>query len=277
MLKELYTLPISILRESSGEGDPAIGPGTARGDYCLHIAFERHGRNPAQVEAFAGCAIVCTGDQQGVDDIVHVIQIAQLPAVSVNRDSLPLDRQTYKPSRESLARVPDRLPWAVGIHKPERDGGYPVGEAVDHMQALAGHLVYPVDIDGLQNLRLNQRQRVRWPVALAGAGINDPHIPVHLPAGLQNGQRRQGVHPEIRKRIVHGLQVADVAGDIENVGFAADEFPHEIQVATVPFDQLGFVSNGLDIEVIGTARRVQGIDNCDGRPTSTRRMARLLR
>ena len=58
--------------------------------------------------------------------------------------------------------------------------------------------------------------------------------------------------------------MANVTSETEDVSLAADEVSYGRGIATVPFDDLNIVPNGIDVEIIGSARWIKRVEDCDG-------------
>src|SRR5207237_8007309 len=98
---------------------------------------------------------------------------------------------------------------------------------VPDMKPFAGHLRHAVYIDRLQKLCFDKRQTFRTSVRLPGSGINDVRRAVLMPACLENGERGERIHVQIREWILHRLDVAHVSCEIENIFLVAHEPAHE--------------------------------------------------
>ena len=58
--------------------------------------------------------------------------------------------------------------------------------------------------------------------------------------------------------------MADVAREIKDVSFAANKLANEFQIAAVALYEFNILLYGFNVEKIPAARRVQGIEYCDG-------------
>jgi hypothetical protein len=82
-------------------------------------------------------------------------------------------------------------------------------------------------------------------------------------SGFQNREWPGDVGADIVKRIVHGFDVADAAGQIErNVVRAPVRASGRSHVSASTTRN---VLDGIDVEVIAAAGRIEGIDDSDGR------------
>src|SRR5215475_1046299 len=52
-------------------------------------------------------------------------------------------------------------------------------------------------------------------------------------AGFENGKRCNGVQLQILKRLLHGLDVTDMTGEVEDELFPPYQLPDQIEVATI--------------------------------------------
>ena len=81
------------------------------------------------------------------------------------------------------------------------------------------------------------REKVGSAINLAGAGINNPDGGVVFPACFQDEELGPAIDVEIHKRIFHGVEVACLAGEVEQIVLALDQV-----------SDAEFISNVSDIE-----------------------------
>src|SRR5207237_136845 len=102
---------------------------------------------------------------------------------------------------------------------------------------------------------------------LPRSGVNNVGGPVLMLAGFENGEWGQRIHVQIRKWILHRLDVAHVSCEIENIFFVAHELADQREIGGVAFDDLDIVPNTFNVEVIRAACWMKGIDDGDGGAT----------
>src|SRR5215475_2676397 len=69
-------------------------------------------------------------------------------------------------------------------------------------------------------------------------------------AGFENGKRCNGVQLQILKRLLHGLDVTDMTGEVEDELFPPYQLPDQIEVATIAFDDFNILFDRRDIEIV---------------------------
>ena len=135
-------------------------------------------------------------------------------------------RQPDEPADEALAVVLDQLARSVDVGEAQRAGADVEDVVVEEVVVLAGRLVHAVDVGGPHQVLLVDRQVVGPAVDLTRAGEDDSNVAVVLPAGLEDRQLRAAVDLQIRVRIPHRVDVADLAGQIEDHVLIANQRLH---------------------------------------------------
>jgi hypothetical protein len=154
------------------------------------------------------------------------------------------------------------LPRTVGVDQPQRDGPDTECMVIHHVKPFTGHLVHAVHIDRLQKLSFNQWYGIGPAIGLPRSRVNDACLAVLVLACLKDSQWRDGVHLQIFKGLLHRFDMTDVPGEIEYVSFVANKLAHQIKIGAIAFDNLDIVLNRFDIEAIGSASRMEGIEKC---------------
>ena len=114
-------------------------------------------------------------------------------------------------------------------------------------------LFTPLTSIGLGHRRLDNRNDVGTSINLARAGVHDSRFSILVLAGFEHAQRSERVDLQVAKGILHGLDVAHVSREIEDISLAADKAAHEFEIADVAFHDLNVILDGLNVEVIGAA------------------------
>jgi hypothetical protein len=70
------------------------------------------------------------------------------------------------------------------------------------------------------------REKVRSAVNLSGAGVDDLDGRVVFAARFKNKQLGPAIDVEVHKRIFHGIEVACLAGEVEQIVLALDQVSH---------------------------------------------------
>ena len=170
----------------------------------------------------------------------------------------------------------DQLPRAVGVGQAQAARSQAVGAVVDQVVPLAGQLVDAVDVGGPVAVFLVQRQVERPAVALTRAGVDDLGIRVVIPAGFQDEELAARVDLQVGEGIGHRVEVADLAGQVEDHVGARHERVHGMRIAHVGDVDLYQVLDAGDVEAVAAVVGNERIDQQDTRdPRSTRRCARL--
>jgi hypothetical protein len=126
-------------------------------------------------------------------------------------------------------------------------------------------LFTPVDVRGADQVGFVDRQPVRPPVHLSGAGVDDPDARVEPPARFEDGQLRTAVDLEVRVRVPHAVDVADLPRQVEDDLAVLDQAVHRRHVAHVGDVDADVVLDSVDVVPVGTILRVHGVDQQDVR------------
>ena len=209
----------------------------------------------ADVEHLAVARVGRARPQERIGRIVHVDEVAQLRAVAEDLDLASLDRQADEPADEALAVVLDQLTRAVDVGQPQRAGAHAEDVVVEQVVVLAGRLVDAVDVGRAHQMVLVDRQAVRRAVDLPRAGEDDPHRRVVPPAGLEHRQLRAAVDLEIRVRVAHAVDVADLPGEVEDHLAVLHQRVHRRLVAHVGDVDADAVLDAVDVEPVAAVVR----------------------
>ena len=219
----------------------------------------------ADVEHFAVAGVGCPRPQERLRGIVHVDEIAQLRAVAENLDLAPFDSQADEPPDEALAVVLDQLARAIHVGEAQRRGADAEHIVVEQVVVLARRLVDPVDVGRPHQVALVHRQVIGAAVDLARAGIDHPHRRVVASAGFEHRQLRPAVDVEIGLRVPHAVDVADLAGEVEDRVAILHQRSHRGLIADVGDVDPDRRHEPVQVEAIAAVLRVQRVDDQDVR------------
>ena len=209
----------------------------------------------AHVEHLAVACVAGARPEERVGGVVHVDEIAELRAVTVDVDGLILDRKPDEPADEALAIVLDELTRPVHVGQPERARAHAEHVVVDEMVVLAGRLVDPVDVGRAHEMALIDRKRVGAPVHLARTGEDDLHLRVVVAARLENGELAAAVDLEIGVGVPHAVDVAHLAREAEDDVAIADEMVHRRLLADVGHVDAHPIGDAVDVEQVAAGVR----------------------
>src|SRR6185369_10710819 len=135
---------------------------------------------------------------------------------------------------------------------------------IHNVKPFSGHFVYAVDVDGFQQLRFNKWNTVGPAVRLTRSGVNNPSPTVFKPACFEYCERSNRVHLQVFERLLHRLDVTDVAGQVKDIRLAANKLAHEFHVAAVAFNNFYVFVDRFDVEKISAASGMQRIEDRNG-------------
>ncbi len=107
------------------------------------------------------------------------------------------------------------------------------------------------------------RQVLRPPINLAGAGENNFHAPIVQPASFENVQLRRGVDVQIGERIGHRIEVASLAREVEEKVASLDQRGHGVWVAYIRHVHFDAIPDAMDIEEVAAIFRNQAVNQHD--------------
>src|SRR5207253_4625702 len=133
-----------------------------------------------------------------------------------------------QPANGCLAVVLDQHPGPVRVGQPQHAGADAVDVVVEDVVPLAGQLVDSIHVNGAGRLAFVNRQQFlgNATVDLAGAREHDLRLGRDAPARIEQSELAATVDLQVSKRILHGVDVADLTGQIEDDGLAADKALH---------------------------------------------------
>ena len=197
--------------------------------------------------------------QEGVDHVVHVVEVALLLPVAEDLDLLAERGLAHEPADEALAVVPDELAGAVGVGEPQRGGADAVHLVVDEVVELARDLVDPVHVHRLQQVLLVHRQVERLAVDLARARVDDLELGVAPAHRLEDPQLARAVDLEVGHGVAHRVDVADLAGQVEQHLLAAHQVLHAVAAHVGDVDA-DLVLVAVEVEEVAPVVGQQAVD-----------------
>ncbi len=112
-------------------------------------------------------------------------------------------------------------------------------------------------------MSLVDRQSIRAPVHLARPGVNYPDAGVVLAAGLEHRELRAAVDVEVRIWVAHAVDVADLAGEVEDNFPVLHQCVQRRLVAHVGDVDAHAVFQPRDVEPVSAIVGVKRIDDED--------------
>jgi len=88
------------------------------------------------------------------------------------------------------------------------------------------HFVDAVHIRRMEEMVLVNREKIRSAIDLSGTGVNDPDGGVVFPTRFENKQLGPAIDIEIYERIFHGIEMACLAGEVEQIVMTLDQVSH---------------------------------------------------
>src|SRR5581483_5964095 len=113
------------------EGDEAEGPAAVDLHQELRQVLQADRRSGAQIQHLPERAVVRRRQQERVDAVLDVVEVAQLRAVAEDLDLVSEDEVPEPDAEERLPRIPDAHPGAVRVRHPDGDGRDPVNAMIE--------------------------------------------------------------------------------------------------------------------------------------------------
>jgi hypothetical protein len=139
-----------------------------------------------------------------------------------------------------------------------------MGLAIHHVERFTGHLADAIDVDRFQDMCFLEGKFFRPSICLTRSGINNAGFTIFTTAGFENGKRSNGIQMQILKRLLHGLDMTDMAGEVEDELFPLHQLPHQIEVATIAFDNFNILLDRSDIEIVAPTGWMHRIEKSYG-------------
>ncbi len=235
---------------SAGHGTCRTDPAPATSISSAARSLCAIGSDPPTLKTWPLHASDAPGAQERVHGVVDVHEIANLRAVAENLDLAPFERETDEPADKSLTVVPDELPRPVHVGEPQRARAHVEHVVVEQVVVFARRLVDAVDVDRSHQMTFGDRQRVGLSVHLARSREHHLHRRIEFPARLENRQLAAAVDLEIGVGILHAVDVAHLAGEVEDDLAIANQVVHGAFLADVGDVDANFVGDAVDVEEI---------------------------
>ena len=168
-------------------------------------------------------------------------------------------------AEEGLPGVLDAHPRPVRVRQPQHGDADAVDLPVEQVVPLAGELVDPVDVDGGERVALVDREVARAPVELARAREDDRGLRVVVTARLEDRELRAAVDLEVGVRVGHRVEVARLAGEVEDHVAPAHERPQAVLVPDVRDVDVHAVVDPGDVVPAAAVLRDERVDEADVR------------
>jgi hypothetical protein len=196
--------------------------------------FDHESRQVFQVDTFGAAKIVNLavallgqrGHEHGIGHIVNVVEIPHLKPVSPHLNGLALSEISYPYTEEGLTRVFHSHSRPVRVGEPQSTRSDTINVTVKDVVPLARHFVDAVHIRRMEDMALVNREKVGFSVNLPRTGIKDFDGRIVFPGGFQDEQLGTAVDVEIHKRILHRVEMACLAGEVEQIVLTLDQVSH---------------------------------------------------
>ncbi len=221
--------------------------------------LQAHHRIAAQIERAAVGPAGSRGQQERVHRIVHVGEIAKLLPLP-HLEQFALQQQPDPDAQKGLACVFHAHARPIRVGQTKRARRNPENIVVQDVIPLARHFVDAVHIHRAQQVILVHREIIRFSVDLPRAGENhfDPWIA--LPAGFQNRNLRAAVDLQVGIRIVHGIHMAGLSSQVEQVVLIRHQVTHAVGVPHVRDIHPHAVLDPRDVKGIAAVLRHQAVE-----------------
>ena len=133
---------------------------------------------------------------------------------------------------------------------------------VKQMIFLGRHLVDAVDVDRFERMRFRDRQLLRPAINLSSAGEDDFDLGIAGATGFENGNLRETIDLQVGQRILHGIDVARLPGEIEKIMLPLEQRTQAVQVAHIGDVDVYSLAR-FDIETIAAVFRHEAVDQSD--------------
>ena len=217
----------------------------------------------ADVEHLAVAGVARPGPQKRISGIVDEHEVAALRSIAVDLNRPAFDGQPDEPADEALTIVTDQLTRAVDVREAQRTGADAEDVVVHEVVILASSLVDSVDVGGLDEVMFGDRQRVGPAVDLACPGKHHFHCGIVVAARFKDRQLTATVDLEIRIRISHAVDVADLPGEIENDVAILHQVVHRRLLPDVRDVHANAIGDAVDVEQIAAVVGNQRVDEQD--------------
>jgi hypothetical protein len=165
-----------------------------------------------------------SGGKQRLDDVVNIRKVSDLLAVTENLELLAIDRESDQPGHERVSAIAHELTRPVGVSEAKRRHVQTVEPSVEQVIGLGSDLVNSVNVNWPQWVVLIDRQVFWSTILLPRCREHDLRAWRILAARFQEPQLSMTIHHQVRVRIAHAVDVADLPSQVEDK-FAASQQP----------------------------------------------------
>jgi hypothetical protein len=134
---------------------------------------------------------------------------------------------------------------------------------VEQVVGLAGGFVDSVDVGGPEGVVFVHGEAAGFSVLSSGSGEDDFGVAVMSAAGFEEGEVGAGVDFEVGDGVLHGVNVADLSGEVEDGLLVRDEPGDELRVAEVSDMDRDLILDRMEVKVVAAIGRVEGIHDGD--------------
>src|SRR5262245_42003555 len=173
-------------------------------------------RFAAQVKDFSVRFFARCRQQECVNHVIDKSKIALL-VTPPDFEGSPLDNQADPFTEKSLSCIDYSHSRTICIGQAQGTCPYTVYVIVKDVIPLTCHLVYSVNIDRPKKMFFIDRQIIGLSINLSCAGINDFDGWVVFAAGFEDGKLGTAIYLQVGVGIIHRVQVARLAGEVEEV------------------------------------------------------------
>ena len=155
------------------------------------------------------------------------------------------------------------LALAVDVGEAQRSRRDPVHVAVEEVELLARELGDAVDVDRHCRVLLVDGVVAGSAVDLTSRGVHDARASVGAAQRLEQGELAAGVDVEVAQRVFHGVDVADLSGEVEHVVGAVDDVDDLAAITDVGDDHLDRRRQPVEVASVAAVLGHEGVDHDD--------------
>src|SRR5664280_2532440 len=260
-----------LLRLSLG-GEGRELPARAReGRERLGDLAERRRLATAHVQDLAEYRVRVRREEDGLDAVVDVEEIAQDRPVAEDGDRGPVEREAHEPVHDAVARVAHLGPRAVDVREAQYRPLDPVDVPVPLDDLGRGEVRDLVEAARVRGRILGHGQRVRAAVLAARPRVDDARGRVVPLEGFHEDGRAPDVDVDVRERVREGEDVVHLPREVEDDVLAAHGLAHRLRIADVRHVDGDAALHGLEVEKVAAVARDHRVHDADRRARRTRR------
>src|SRR5262249_29958127 len=154
-------------------------------------------------------------------------------------------------------------PGTIGVGQTQGARPDVIDVVVENVIPLTGHLVDAVHVRRAQEVSLVYGQVFWFAINLACTGKDNLDTGIVFAACLENGELGRSIDLKIGVRILHGIHVARLTGQIEEVVLSLHQVAHTVFVANVRDVDADTISDVVNIKEIAAVFRNQAVNERD--------------